>query len=146
MYLILIILVTVFIFYVADKLTSEADRKFWLADEKIFIKISALVPILLGCVWFLTFGFTDYRGHLAFIGFPLSLFALTYGFLTARLNYSIILLNCVLAFAASIFLTVVAISMWFVPALVPAIFGFVYVFVLRKGLHRRSQNKLKNYA
>lgn len=142
MNLILIISVTIFIFYVSDKATSQTDRELWRDGEKLTIKISALAPIFLGCVWFLTFGFTDYREHLAFIGFPLSLFALTYGFALARLTYPVILLNCVLALAASLFLIFFAVSTLILPALIPAIIGFVYVIILRKGLYRRFQNKL----
>lgn len=142
MNLILIILVTIFIFYVSDKTTSQTDREFWRDGEKFTIKISALAPIFLGCVWFLTFGFTDYRDHLAFIGFPLSLFALTYGFALVRLTYPVILLSCILAFTASLFFIYIAISTFILPALLPAAIGFIYVIVLRKGLYRRFQRKL----
>ncbi len=142
MYLILIILVVIFIFYVSDKTTSQTDRELWHDGEKLTIKISALAPVFLGCVWFLTFGFTDYREHLAFIGFPLSLFSLTYGFRLARLTYSVILLSCVLAFAASLFFIFVAVSTLILRSLIPAIAGFIYVIILRDGLYRRFQNNL----
>lgn len=136
------ILIVAIIFYAADKLTSAADKNFWRFEEKLFIRISAFVPLFFGLIWFTTFGFTDYRAHLAFVGFPLSFLALTYGFLLARLTYLIVLLNCVAVFAASVFLVFVTISWFLVPAIIPAIIGFVYVFGLRKGLYRRFEKKL----
>ena len=60
-----------------------------------FFLTAGLIGTLLGSAWIRTFGFTDYRAHLAHIGLPLGIFTVlfsivffTFGIAIIRKNFS----------------------------------------------------------
>ena len=46
---------------------------------RLAVMLCSLVPLFLGSAWVWTFGFTNYRAHLASIGLPLGLFCVGLG-------------------------------------------------------------------
>ena len=59
------------------KLFNQIIQQKWL--YRVAVILCALVPLSLGSAWVWTFGFTNYRQHLAFIGLPLGLFCVGLG-------------------------------------------------------------------
>jgi hypothetical protein len=77
--------------------------------HKVLIYCCALVPAFLSIAWIHTFGFTDYRHHLAYIGLPL-------GIAMGALSVGMILLKrwaVVISVALTIISTVASIAIFF---------------------------------
>ena len=76
----------------ADSLLGRFTRmqelkEFMIACQFWLVRFLGLVPLFLGGAWIYTFGFTTYRQHLAFIGFPLGLVTLAVGILMVSCPY-----------------------------------------------------------
>ena len=63
-----------------DDQPSEANQRRhpYAGCAAAFFLIAGLIGTLLGSAWIRTFGFTNYRAHLAYIGLPLGLFTLLF--------------------------------------------------------------------
>jgi len=58
-----------------------------------FFLIAGLIGTLLGSAWIRTFGFTDYRAHLAHIGLPLGIFTLLFSIMFLAFGIAMIRKN-----------------------------------------------------
>ena len=102
--------------------------------QKWLIILCALVPLFFGIAWIYTFGLTEYRSHLAHIGFPLGVFMLLVAIGMFRLNRIAIILSMFLAT-----LSVVAAGWVFLISLhwfyaVVAVMGVFYIVSSKKYL------------
>jgi hypothetical protein len=108
--------------------------------HKVLIYCCALVPAFLSIAWIHTFGFTDYRHHLAYIGLPL-------GIAMGALSVGMILLKrwaVVISVALTILSTVASIAIFFLSKqlfyLAVVVVGCIYVY--SSILYLRQTNSL----